>query len=84
MHDPEQPLINLREAVARNPTSLEAHIYRAAALSLSGDTDGAEWEAEEIRTIAPDFSTRAWLATYPMTDARQQEQLAYALEAFGL
>jgi hypothetical protein len=84
LHDPEQTLINLQEAIARNPTSLEAHIYRAAALSLSGDTDGAEWEAEEIRTIAPDFSTRAWLATYPMPAARQQEQLAYALEAFGL
>ena len=32
LDDSEQALINLREAIARNPTSLEAHIYQAAAL----------------------------------------------------
>jgi len=51
---------------------------------LLGNKDGAEWEAQEIRAIAPNFSTRAWLATYPMTDIGQQEQLASALAALGL
>ena len=84
LDDAEQALINLREAIARNPTSLEAHIYQAAALLLLGDQDGAAWEAEEIRTIAPDFSTRAWLATYPMTDQAQQARLVSALGQVGL
>ena len=51
---------------------------------LLGNKDGAEWEAQEIRAIAPNFSTRAWLETYPMTDTGQQKQLTSALGALGL
>ena len=50
----------------------------------SGDGDGAEWEAEEIRTLAPDFSIRTWLDTYPMTDAGQVERLTTAMGSLNL
>ncbi|MGB5831972.1 MAG: hypothetical protein WBG92_08275, partial [Thiohalocapsa sp.] len=61
----------------------EVHIYRAAALVRRGQVADAEWEAEEIRAIKPDFSPAAWLDTYPMTDPRQREQLRTALIAIG-
>ncbi|MGB5732900.1 MAG: winged helix-turn-helix domain-containing protein [Thiohalocapsa sp.] len=82
--DFEQARFNLNEAIARNPASLEAHVYLAATLQDSGDGDGAAWEAEEIRTLAPDFSIRTWLYTYPMTDAGQVERLTTAMGSLNL
>jgi DNA-binding winged helix-turn-helix (wHTH) protein/TolB-like protein len=84
LSDDEQARINLNEAIARNPANLEAHVYLAATLLDSGDRDGAEWETEEIRTLAPDFSIRTWLDTYPMTDAEQIERLTTALGSLNL
>lgn len=49
-----------------------------------GDTDGAEWEAEEIRALEPGFSNRTWLDDYPMTDVDQIKRLASALRALDL
>jgi tetratricopeptide (TPR) repeat protein len=84
LDDTEQSLINLREAIARNPASLEARVYLSAALSRAGDQDAAEWEAEELRAIQPEFTTRGWLATYPMTDQPQRERLVSVLAGLGL
>ena len=79
-----QAAINLREAAARNPATLEVRVYLAAALAAQGELADAEWEAEEIRAIRPDFSTGVWLETYPMTDTRQIAQLTAQLSALGL
>jgi DNA-binding winged helix-turn-helix (wHTH) protein/TolB-like protein/Flp pilus assembly protein TadD len=81
--DAEQARVNLREAIARNPANLEAHVYLAATLSRAADPDAA-WEAEEIRSLQPGFKIGSWLDTYPMTDAGQKAQLVAALGALGL
>jgi hypothetical protein len=52
-----------------------------ATAESSGDQDTADWEAEEVRALDPGFAPRDWLATYPMTDLGQQEQLLAALSA---
>lgn len=83
-NDTEQALINLRKAVDRNPADLETRVYLAAAMVAAGDLSGAEWEAEEIRTLVPDFSMRKWLETYPMTSARHKESLSAALAKLQL
>ncbi len=82
--DSDQALINLREAITRNPANLEARVYLAAVLDDDGDRDGAEWEAQEIRAIDPQFSIRDWLQTYPMTDVRQTQRLESILARLGL
>ena len=82
--DHEQAVINLREALSRNPASLEVHVYLAAALQLGGDQDEAEWQAEEIRSIKPDFSVSAMLETYPLVDDGQLAQLSSTLRTLGL
>ncbi len=82
--DWEQARINLNEALVRNPSNLEAHVYLMATAESSGDHDTAAWEAEEIRALEPEFAPRSWLATYPMTDVKQQEQLLAALSAAGI
>lgn len=80
----EQALINLREAIARNPVNVETRLYLAAALVAAGDQRAAEWEAEEIRTQEPGFSMRNWLVTYPLTGTRERARLLELLARVGL
>ncbi|MCA1788865.1 MAG: winged helix-turn-helix domain-containing protein [Thioalkalivibrio sp.] len=80
----EQAEINLLEALARNPTNLEAHIYLAAVSESAGDHEGAVWEREEILTLDADFRAAAWFQTYPMTDRAQSARLAAALKNLDL
>lgn len=79
----EQARINLRESLSRNPGNLEARIYLSATAVVDEDLDTAEWEANEIRSIAPDFDLGEWRKTYPMSDERQIEYLANTLHSVG-
>jgi len=45
----------------------------------AGDKAAATWDADEIRTLKPGFSSRGWLETYPMTDVMQKQKLVKAL-----
>jgi tetratricopeptide (TPR) repeat protein len=78
-NDIEQALINLRAATVRNPVDVETHVYIAAAMVASSNPTGARWEADEIRSLEPRFSSMRWLAAYPMTSAQQRERLATLL-----
>jgi TolB-like protein/DNA-binding winged helix-turn-helix (wHTH) protein/cytochrome c-type biogenesis protein CcmH/NrfG len=82
--DREQARVNLEQALSRNFVNLETHVYLAALHVMAGDKAAAAWEAEEIRTLQPGFSSRGWLETYPMTDAAQKTKLAQALGKLGI
>ncbi len=82
--DAEQAIINLREAATRNPVDLEARIFLAAALVANNERRAAEWEAAEIRSLAPGFSLDVWLQSYPMTAVRQLARLRQMLAQVGL
>jgi TolB-like protein/DNA-binding winged helix-turn-helix (wHTH) protein len=82
--DLEQARINLGQALARNPGNLETHVYMAAVHAAAGDNAAAAWNAEEIRSLQPGFSSRVWLETYPMTDVAQKAKLVQALGQLGL
>ena len=79
----EQARVNLEHALLRNPVNLEAHVYMAALHIAAGDKMDAAWEAEEIRALQPGFASRAWLETYPMTDAAQKAKLVQTLGKLG-
>ncbi len=83
-NDIEQSLLNLREALARNPADLETHVYLAAAMVAGGDRSGAAWEAEEIRALDTGFSMRKWFETYPMNSVRHKTRLSDLLAQVGL
>jgi len=82
--DVEQALINLKEAVARNPADLESHVYLAAASAAAGDRAAADWEAQEIRALDRDFTVKAWLASYPLASAPYRARLEGLLADAGL
>jgi DNA-binding winged helix-turn-helix (wHTH) protein/TolB-like protein/Flp pilus assembly protein TadD len=82
--DMEQALINLRKAVSRNPAVVDSHVFLAAALVASGERSAAQWEAEEIRSLEPSFTTSRWIETYPTTEKSQKTRLATLLAEVGL
>jgi len=83
-HDTEQALINLKEAAKRNPADVETRLYLAAAMAAAGERSSAEWEREQIRALAPEFSLDRWLQTYPLTSKPHRESLARLLVSAGL
>src|SRR5262245_36481312 len=82
--DLEQARINLEHALKRNPVNLEVRVYMAATQVSAGNKTDATWEAEEIRALQPDFTSRNWLATHPLADAKVRTKLVQALSAVGL
>jgi DNA-binding winged helix-turn-helix (wHTH) protein/TolB-like protein/Tfp pilus assembly protein PilF len=78
MDDREQALINLREAVMRNPSDIEVRLYLAATLAES-DPVAASWEMEEVRMVDPAFDLEGWLASYPLASERHREKLRRAV-----
>jgi DNA-binding winged helix-turn-helix (wHTH) protein/TolB-like protein/Flp pilus assembly protein TadD len=82
--DNEQALINLHEAAARNPANLETRIFIAATHEAAGNRLAANWEAEEIRSLEPDFALQSWLDTYPLTSPRLRARLGELLASAGV
>ncbi len=82
--DCDQAEINLREALERNPSNIQARLYTVACLVRQGNIIDAEWEVEEIGALAADFSINVWLSTYPMTDNAQVATLTNDLNSAGL
>jgi DNA-binding winged helix-turn-helix (wHTH) protein/TolB-like protein len=83
-NDLQQALINLREALARNPEDVETRVYLIGALVAEGNRAAAEWEADLLRVHEEGFSARSWLETYPMTSAPHKERLLRLLGEVGL
>lgn len=82
--DFEQAEINLKEALSRNPENIEVHLYRAATLLRLNKADDAAWEAEEVKSIEPDFSLEVWSAAYPMARGKQLDSLLVDLRKAGV
>jgi len=83
LNNHEQATINLQESLSRNPDNLEARIYLMASAVVIADWDTAEWEANEIRAVQPEFRLSNWLDTYPMTDIKQRQYLLGKLQSYG-
>jgi DNA-binding winged helix-turn-helix (wHTH) protein/TolB-like protein/Tfp pilus assembly protein PilF len=81
--DIEQARLNLEHALLRNPANLEARVYMAASLVSARSQTEAGWQAEEIRALQPGFSSRVWLSTHPLRDARTQARLVQTLGELG-
>jgi Flp pilus assembly protein TadD len=82
LNDMDQALINLREAVARNPADLETRVYLAAVYAALGEREAAAWEVDEIRALQPGFSLEQWLASSPLANEAQKTALSTLLAGY--
>jgi hypothetical protein len=56
----------------------------AATAAARGDRAGADWEAQEIRSLDPGFTVAGWLESYPLASRPHRERLSRALVEAGL
>ena len=82
--DNQQALINLNEALSRNPSNLETRVFLAAVHAAWGEHEAAKWQAEEIRMLARGFSLAGWLETSPLRDTTQKRRIIDLLREYGL
>lgn len=65
----------LKEALARNPTAQRARMWLVAAFSKLGQIEDAEWEAEELLNLNPDFSVSRMAQVLPFKSREHLEVL---------
>ena len=70
--------------IASNPASERLHLWLAAAHAQSGDIDEAEWEADQVLTLNPDFSLRRMQQAFPFKDPADREHFLVGLRKAGL
>ncbi len=74
----------LEEGINSNPASERLHLWLAAALAHAGRLDDAQWEAEQVYAINPEFALAAITAAYPFKDERDKQHFLNGLRKAGL
>ncbi len=70
--------------VESNPHYHDGHLALAAAYGLAGRIDDAEWEAEELLSLQPDFTLRDSLRRTPYKNPADLERWITGLRKAGL
>ena len=73
-----------RQGVELAPDSQRIHAWLAASYVLAGNQDDAEWEADIIRVLNPDFSVEEIRIGEPFKDPKHLETFLGALRMAGL
>ncbi|MFQ6021537.1 MAG: adenylate/guanylate cyclase domain-containing protein [Acidiferrobacterales bacterium] len=71
-------------ALERNPVAQRPRMWLAASYAHAGRIDDAEWEVEQLVTLAPDFSLRRMQQVIPYKDPAHLEKLLNGLRKAGL
>ncbi len=80
----EEAAANLEEAVARNPVFDQGRIMLAAIYGQMGRIDDAEWQADEVLTLRPDFRIGSDLRARGFRVAEHEQRYAEGLRRAGL
>jgi adenylate cyclase len=72
------------KAIDSNPASERIHVWLAAAYAQSGAIDEAEWEADQVLTLNPDFSLQRMEKSLPFKDAEDLKHFTDGLRKAGL
>lgn len=51
-----------------NPSRIQGNVYKALALLRSGNIDDAEWQADQLYTLHPNFDLSVWARRQPFKD----------------
>jgi len=74
----------LMQSVERNPSSQRARMWLAASYAQAGRIEDAEWEADELLTIAPDFSVTRIGEAVPYRNPTHLARFVDGLKKAGL
>jgi TolB-like protein/Flp pilus assembly protein TadD len=72
------------QSVERNPSSQRARMWLATSYAQAGRIEDAEWEADELLTVAPDFSVTRIGAAVPYRNPTHLAQFLDGLKKAGL
>ena len=72
------------KSIDSNPASERIHVWLAAAYAQSGAIDEAEWEADQVLTLNPDFSLQRMEKSLPFKDAEDLKHFTDGLRKAGL
>ena len=73
-----------QRGLSSNPASERLHVWLAAAYAQAGISDEAEWQADQILTLNPDFSIERMRETFPFKDTTDLEHFEAGLYEAGL
>ena len=71
-------------AAAKNYEYVSTHIWLAATHAKLGNLEEAEWAADQVHTLEPEFSVGEWLRRRPYKKVEHRESLVSGLNAAGL
>lgn len=80
----EDALPVFRSAIDKNFSLLTAHMMLTATLSQLDKNDEANWQAEQIHTIAPDFRADDANRIFPVKDKQQLQKIIDNLRIAGI
>jgi TolB-like protein/DNA-binding winged helix-turn-helix (wHTH) protein len=72
------------QGLRSNPSSERLHVWLAAAYAQSGRTDDANWEAEQVLVLNPDFSPDRIREAFPFNEPRDLAHFMDGLKKAGL
>jgi tetratricopeptide (TPR) repeat protein len=71
-------------AAAKDYNYLSTHVWLAATHARLGDLEAAEWSADQVRTLDPEFSVARWMRRRPYRRPEHRDLLLSGMEAAGL
>jgi TolB-like protein/DNA-binding winged helix-turn-helix (wHTH) protein/Tfp pilus assembly protein PilF len=80
----EEAVDALEQAIASNPGAERVHVWLAAAYAQAGATDDAQWEADQILTMNPEFSVERIENVFPFKDPVDRKHFIEGLRKAGL
>jgi TolB-like protein/DNA-binding winged helix-turn-helix (wHTH) protein len=84
MGEYDKAVMKLREAIDRNYNLVIPHVFLIVALSKQNRMDDASWEAEQFKSVAPNFSTDSVADMLPIQDAAVIRDVQNQLQRAGL
>ena len=74
----------LENAIASNPGAERVHVWLASAYAQAGAIEDAQWEADQIMTMDPDFSMQRIEKIFPFKDPADRKRFIEGLRKAGL
>ncbi|MCB1865431.1 MAG: tetratricopeptide repeat protein [Chromatiales bacterium] len=84
LHRYAEAIQAFRDGLVSNPASERLHLWLAAAYARAGAIEDAKWEAEQVRTLNPEFSLERIRTAFPFKDPAELEHFTGALALAGL